>query len=97
MTDLSSERGGFRHLPDERRYEMPFDGGRVWADYSRQGDTLAILHVEAEPQLRGSGAAGTFMQALADHAREEGLKLRPVCGYAAVWLRRHRDTHDLLA
>ncbi len=92
---------GFYENLEESRFEMPFDQpgmqGLVWADYIRQGDVLAIPHVEAEPQLRGTGAAGLFMQALADHARGAGLKLRPICAYAARWLRRHPDTHDLLA
>jgi len=86
-----------QHRADERRYVMEFDGGRVWADYATQGDTLSILHVEAERSLRGSGAAGAFMEALANHARENGLKLRPICGYANIWLRRHHDHHDVLA
>lgn len=85
------------HEPEENRLTQTFEGGKVWADYSRQGDILAVLHVEAEPSLRGSGAAGTFMRGLADFARAEGLKLKPICGYAAVWLKRHPDTHDLLA
>lgn len=82
---------------DDRRFEMQFEDGMVWCDYARQGDTVALLHVEAEPQLRGSGAAGAFMQALTEHARETGLKLRPVCSYAVAWLKRHRDAHDVLA
>lgn len=86
-----------RHLPDEHRFEQAFEGGQVWAEYARRGDVLSILHVEAEPALRGSGAAGQFMQALTDHARAEGLKLRPICGYAVAWLRRHRDAADVLA
>lgn len=85
------------HEPDENRLTQSFEDGKVWADYSRQGDILAVLHVEAEPALRGSGAAGTFMRGLVDFARAEGLRLKPICGYAAVWLKRHRDTHDLLA
>jgi predicted GNAT family acetyltransferase len=85
------------HDAQGQRYELAFPDGVVWADYSRQGDTLAILHVEAEPQLRNTGAAGQFMQALVDRARADGLKLRPVCGYAVMWLRRHRDSQDVVS
>ena len=90
MTDL-------RHQPDENRLTMSFPDGEVWVDYARQGDTLALLHVEAEPQLRGSGAAGQFMQATVDFARAEGLKLHPVCSYAVAWLKRHAEAHDVVA
>lgn len=92
----------FRDLPDEQRFEQGFtdpDGAtrRVWADYAVQGDRRAILHVEAENELRGSGAAGRFMASLADHARAQGIKLTPRCSYAVAWFKRHPDQGDLLA
>ena len=92
----------FRDVPAEQRFEQGFtdpDGALrvVRADYSVQGERRAILHVEADPELRGSGAAGQFMQSLADHARAEGLKLAPRCSYAVVWFKRHKDYDDVLA
>lgn len=92
----------FHDQPETRRYAETFlatDGsqGEVWADYAGHGKSRALLHVEADPVLRGSGAAGTFMSHLADHARAEGLKLTPICGYAVAWFRRHPDQADLLA
>jgi predicted GNAT family acetyltransferase len=71
------------------RLEMSVEGLVVFADYRRQGDRLVIDHVEAPVPLRGTGAAGRFMTALVGHARSNGLKLVPVCGYAAAWLARH--------
>lgn len=93
----SSNENRLRYLPDENRYEMDFEDGKVWADYAKDGEVLSILHVEAEAPLRGTGASGVFMEALANHARDKALKLRPICGYAAVWLKRHHDHHDVLA
>ena len=91
----------FRDVVAEQRYEQGFtdsDGQmrRVWADYSVQGARRAILHVEAEQELRGSGASGKFMQSLADHARAEGHRLHPVCGYAVAWFKRHPDQADVV-
>lgn len=87
--------------PEHNRFEMAFpsaDGERlVFARYVRRDGALVIPHVEAHPALRGSGAAGRFMRGLADHARAQGLKLIPTCGYAAAWFRRHPDEADLLA
>lgn len=79
------------------RYELEVDGQIVFGDYRRQGDVLAVTHVEAPHALRGSGAAGRFMQGLMDTARAEGFKVRPLCGYAAAWIRRHPDYGDLVA
>jgi uncharacterized protein len=91
----------FRDLADEQRFEQAFEddqgrSGKVWADYSVQGDRRAILHVEADAALRGSGAAGRFMEALADHARAQSIKLTPRCSYAVAWFRRHPDRADVL-
>ena len=30
------------------------------------------------------------------HARAQGLRVRPVCSYVQVYMRRHPDTQDLL-
>lgn len=91
-----------RDVLGRQRYEQGFtdaDGQTrtVHADYAVQGQTRVILHVEAEPALRGTGAAGAFMQSLAEHARAEGLKLVPRCSYAAVWLKRHSQYSDVMA
>jgi uncharacterized protein len=87
----------FRDNTAEQRFVQDFDGGQVFCDYAVQGNTRVLLHVEAEPQLRGTGAADRFMTSLGDHARTEGLKLAPRCSYAVVWLKRHKDYADVTA
>src|SRR3954453_18265721 len=79
------------------RYELDVDGKIVFANYRRVGSTLHIPYVEAPPSLRGTGAAGRLMQGVMETARAEGLKVVPICSYAAAWIRRHREYHDLLA
>ena len=91
MTDMLRDNG------QRSRFELDFDGETVFADYRRQEGTLAILHVEAPPALRGTGAADKLMRAIAEKAREEGATIKPYCGYAAAWLRRHREYQDLVA
>jgi hypothetical protein len=91
----------FRDLTADQRWEQTFDGpdgqsSRVWADYAVQGERRAILHVEADDALRGTGAAGRFMQALADHARAGNMRLTPRCSYAVAWFKRHPDQSDLV-
>lgn len=86
-----------REEADAQRLVQDFEGGQVWVDCARHGDTLSLLHVEADDALRGTGAAGRFMRALADHGRAEGLKFVPRCSYAVAWFQRHKDAQDLLA
>lgn len=79
------------------RFEWTEQGMVSWSDYYKRGETYVLPHVEAPAALRGSGAAGRLMQATADHARANGLKLQPVCSYAVLWFRRHPDQQDVLA
>ncbi len=79
------------------RFELEEQGLVAFADYRLQGGRLVIPHVEAPPALRGTGTAGRLMTGLLDTARERGLKVVPVCPYAAAFIRRHPEYQDLLA
>ncbi len=78
------------------RYELEEQGQTSWADYRLQEDRLDIDHVESPAALRGTGAAGRLMAALAQDARDHGLKITPICSYAAAWLRRSPEYRDLV-
>ena len=78
------------------RFEMTEQGHVVYAEYRRHGDRLIIPYVEAPPPLRGTGAAGRLMEGVLAIARREGLKVTPLCGYAAAYIRRHKQHHDLV-
>jgi predicted GNAT family acetyltransferase len=73
------------------RFEMEEAGQVVFADYRRVGNRLFIDHVEAPLALRGTGAAGRFMEGMVAAARAEGATLVPICSYAARWLQQHPE------
>lgn len=79
------------------RFELVEQGHVAFADYRREPGRLIISHVEAPVALRGGGAAGRLMAGVVAQARVEGLKIVPLCGYAAAWLRRHPDHADVVA
>ncbi len=78
------------------RYELDEQGQTSWADYRRDGGRLFIDHVESPQSLRGTGAAGRLMAALAADARAKDLRLTPICPYAVAWLKRSKDYADLV-
>ena len=82
--------------PDRSRFELIENGLTAYADYRRHGGRLIIPYVEAPPALRGTGAAGRLMEGVLAIAREQELKVTPLCGYAAAYIRRHKQHHDLL-
>ena len=77
------------------RFELTEDGETALADYRVNGATLYIEYVESPPALRGKGTAGRLMQGVMEAARERQLKVVPICGYAAAWIRRHSEFADL--
>jgi len=79
------------------RFELTEHGHVAFADYQLGDGVLVIPHVETPPALRGGGMAGRLMQGIVDDVRERGLKIVPVCPYAAAWLRRHPQHADLVA
>jgi len=91
---MSEPQSALRDTGD--RYEMDEQGLTSWADYRRSGDRLYIDHVESPVALRGSGAAGRLMAALSADARARNLRITPICGYAAAWLRRSKAFGDLV-
>ena len=72
-----------------RRFEMEESGHTVFADYRLSGADLYIDHVESPQALRGSGAAGRFMQGLLAEAKARKLTIIPICSYAAAWIAQH--------
>lgn len=81
----------FSDNADESRFELSVDGKIVFADYRRQNGQLFIDHVEAPQALRGTGAASALMQDIMKEAQAKNMKVVPICGYAAAWLRKHPE------
>lgn len=86
-----------RNNTDQQRYEWDEQGMTSWADYRIAGDRIYIDHVEAPVALRGTGASGRLMAAMSADIRSQGLKVTPICGYAAAWLRRSHEFRDLVS
>ncbi|HEY2658966.1 MAG TPA: GNAT family N-acetyltransferase [Caulobacteraceae bacterium] len=81
---------------ERHRFELSELGHIAFADYRREPGRLVIPHVEAPMALRGGGAAGRLMEGVVAHARAEGARIVPLCGYAAAWLRRHPEYADVV-
>jgi predicted GNAT family acetyltransferase len=85
-----------RNNLEKSRFELESDGLITFADYKLQDNVITISHVEAPVEQRGSGTAGNLMEEIAKKATAENLKIIPVCGYASVWLRRHKEYRNLI-
>jgi predicted GNAT family acetyltransferase len=81
--------------PSERRFETWIDGELSKLDYIEDGKNFVITHVGVNPAFRGHGVAGRIVQAGLEYAREHGLRVVPMCSYAAAYIRRHPEYIEL--
>ena len=81
----------------ESRFELTENGLMAWADYRIHDGVYHLTHVEAEPPLRGTGAAGRLLQDIVQKARAEGFTVQPRCSYARTWFTRHAEAQDVMA
>jgi predicted GNAT family acetyltransferase len=80
----------------QNRFELEENGLLAWAEYRVRDGRYLVTHVEAEPPLRGTGAAGRLMQAIVERARAQNLAIEPRCSYARSWFERHPEAQDVL-
>ena len=81
---------------EKQRFELTENGLTVFAQYRRHDSRYILVHVEADPVLRGTGAAGRLMAAIVALAREKKLQIVPRCAYAVAWFKRYPDASDVL-
>ncbi|MEO5565161.1 MAG: GNAT family N-acetyltransferase [Luteimonas sp.] len=85
------------HEPDALRWTVDVDGEQGLIEYTLADGVMTITHTEVPKALGGRGIAGELVRAALDHARAQGLRVRPTCSYAAAWISRHPEYQDLRA
>ena len=79
------------------RFEMIVDRHAAVATYAISGDTITFIHTVVPEALRGRGIARELVEFALASARERGLKVVPQCEVFDAYMRKHAETHDLLA
>lgn len=85
------------HDSAQSRFTATVDGVLCVLDYQLNNDVMAIVHTGVPSQVGGRGIAAELTRVALETARGNGWKVRPLCSYAAVYMRRHPDYNDLLA
>lgn len=80
-----------------KRFTVEEEDSEAFVEYAREGDVLVIVHTIVPKEMGGRGIAGRLVEAALQHAREQGLKVRPDCSYAEAYLRKHPEHAGLLA
>jgi len=92
-----SEPSAVEHNEAASRFELRTSSGPCIAAYQLIDGEMWITHTETPSALQGRGLAARVVRAALDHARAQGLKVRPACSYVRAYLRRHPEQQDLVA
>lgn len=91
MSQLKHEEGRF-YIPGE---------SKALAEITYKTDastgTLTIDHTFVSEDLRGQGAGEQLVKAVVDKARQDNVKIVPLCPYAAHQFEKHKDYADVLS
>jgi len=79
------------------RFEKIVDRHAAVATYAIDGDTITFIHTVVPEALRGRGIARELVEFALASVRERGLKVIPQCEVFNAYMRKHAETHDLLA
>lgn len=58
---------------------------------------ITIDHTEVDPELRGDSVGEDLVKAAVEYARENNLKIKPVCPFAKKVIDETADFQDVLA
>ncbi|WP_186332539.1 GNAT family N-acetyltransferase [Macrococcoides canis] len=64
--------------------------------FQPSGDAIVIDHTYTDPKLRGEGVAKQLVERAVDYARENNLKVVPLCSYARVVMERDPEMQSLI-
>jgi uncharacterized protein len=68
----------------------------AFSNYRLNGDTIHFIKTRVPPELEGQGIAGRLIRTALDDARARHLTVVPICRFAAGYIRRHPEYHDLV-
>lgn len=85
------------HDRELHEFRVDVDGARAVLEYDLEGAVMSILHTRVPAAIGGRGIAAELTRCALDFARTAGWRVRPLCSYAAAYVRKHAQYADLLA
>ncbi|MDR2282766.1 MAG: N-acetyltransferase [Sphingobacterium sp.] len=66
--------------------------------YSIAGtDKIIVDHTEVDPEQKGKSIGKILLQKVVEHARDNNLKIIPLCPFAKAMFEKNVDIRDVLA
>jgi predicted GNAT family acetyltransferase len=84
------------HNPEQNRFEIQQDGRTAELVYRLKPGRIVFIHTGVPAELEGRGLAKELAVTGLDYARQNGLKVIPLCPFVAGYIKRHPEYLDLV-
>ena len=85
-----------RHEPDAKRFVTDTEAGEAELVYRGGEGAIAFVHTLVPEGARGEGVGTDLVEAGLGYARENGLRVKPLCPFVKAYMEEHPETQDLL-
>jgi predicted GNAT family acetyltransferase len=85
-----------RHNLDENRFQIEAESRLAVLEYKLNADTIVFTHTGVPAELGGRGLGSKLVRAGLDYAREQGLRVHPLCSFVASYIEKKPEYQDLL-
>ncbi len=80
----------------KNRFEISIDEHVAELNYHRLPGVIVFTHTGVPSALEGRGIGSLLVKAGLDHARENKLKVQPLCWFVSGYIQRHAEYQDLV-
>ncbi len=80
---------------DENRFEAKIGEKLAIIEYMRTGNNIIYTHTEVPEEFEGHGIAGKMAHHVMEYAKNEGLKVQPLCPFVKAYVNRHPEYQDI--
>ena len=80
----------------ERRFEVKLDGEVAFAEYRLIDHGIILPHTVVPEAFEGKGVGSALAKTALGYAREQGLKVIPLCPFIAAYLQKHPEWKDVV-
>jgi len=84
-----------QHNTEKRRFETTVDGHTAFVEYNLFNNGINYTHTEVPQALEGQGIAKALARHVLDYARENKLKVMPLCPFIKGYIDRHPEYQDI--
>lgn len=81
---------------DQKRFEVTVGEQVALVEFIETDTLITYTHTEVPEAMEGQGLGSLLARTALDYARENELRVMPLCPFIAAYIRRHPEYKDLV-